>query len=90
MAVMTGFDGISDFRRRFLTLLSFKFREFGSVTALSVLEAANAGLKFLENSGLKGSPPSLYIMCAIVNSSVYRTHIGRTICLHDTIRSETA
>ncbi|KAK7677713.1 hypothetical protein QCA50_019265 [Cerrena zonata] len=34
-----------DFRRRFLSLLSFKFREFGSVTALSVLEAANAGLK---------------------------------------------
>ena len=34
-----------DFRRRFLTLLSYKFREFGSVTALSVLEAANAGIK---------------------------------------------
>ncbi|KAI0338986.1 DUF699-domain-containing protein [Trametopsis cervina] len=37
-----------DFRRRFLTLLSFKFREFGSVTALSVLEAANAGVKKLD------------------------------------------
>lgn len=34
-----------DFRRRFLTLLSYKFREFGSVTALSILEATNAGLK---------------------------------------------
>ncbi|KDR80752.1 hypothetical protein GALMADRAFT_222352 [Galerina marginata CBS 339.88] len=34
-----------DFRRRFLTLLSYKFREFGSVTSLSVLEAANAGIK---------------------------------------------
>ncbi|TEB27752.1 DUF699-domain-containing protein [Coprinellus micaceus] len=33
-----------DFRRRFLTLLSYKFREFGSVTALSVLEAVNAGI----------------------------------------------
>ncbi|KAJ2923519.1 hypothetical protein H1R20_g13575, partial [Candolleomyces eurysporus] len=33
-----------DFRRRFLTLLSYKFREFGSVTALSVLEAVNAGV----------------------------------------------
>ncbi|KAF8428438.1 DUF699-domain-containing protein [Boletus edulis BED1] len=32
-----------DFRRRFLVLLSFKFREFGSVAALSILEAANAG-----------------------------------------------
>ncbi|KAF8632043.1 hypothetical protein AX15_002085 [Amanita polypyramis BW_CC] len=34
-----------DFRRRFLSLLSYKFREFGSVTALSILEAANAGLE---------------------------------------------
>ncbi|KAF8720306.1 hypothetical protein AX14_011063 [Amanita brunnescens Koide BX004] len=34
-----------DFRRRFLSLLSYKFREFGSVTALSILEAANAGTK---------------------------------------------
>lgn len=34
-----------DFRRRFLALLSYKFREFGSVTALSILEAANAGIK---------------------------------------------
>ncbi|KZP07493.1 DUF699-domain-containing protein [Athelia psychrophila] len=33
-----------DFRRRFLTLLSFKFREFGAVTSLSVLEAAAAGI----------------------------------------------
>ncbi|KAG0708460.1 GNAT acetyltransferase 2-domain-containing protein [Suillus ampliporus] len=37
-----------DFRRRFLSLLSFKFREFGSVTALSVLEAANVGVKKLD------------------------------------------
>lgn len=37
-----------DFRKRFLSLLSFKFREFGSVTALSVLEAANAGVKKLD------------------------------------------
>ncbi|QRW17194.1 GNAT family acetyltransferase [Rhizoctonia solani] len=28
-----------DFRRRFLTLLSFQFREFGSASALSILEA---------------------------------------------------
>ncbi|KAI0263903.1 GNAT acetyltransferase 2-domain-containing protein [Gloeopeniophorella convolvens] len=38
-----------DFRRRFLTLLSFKFREFGSVLGLSVIEAANAGIKYLES-----------------------------------------
>ena len=34
-----------DFRHRFLSLLSFKFREFGSVTALSILEAADQGVK---------------------------------------------
>ncbi|KAJ6606812.1 GNAT acetyltransferase 2-domain-containing protein [Mycena sp. CBHHK59/15] len=34
-----------DFRRRFLSLLSYKFREFGCVTALSILEAVNTGLK---------------------------------------------
>ncbi len=32
-----------DFRKRFIALLSYKFREFASVTGLSVLEAANAG-----------------------------------------------
>ncbi|KAI0247454.1 GNAT acetyltransferase 2-domain-containing protein [Lactifluus subvellereus] len=37
-----------DFRRRFLRLLSFKFREINSVTGLSVLEAANAGVKYLD------------------------------------------
>ncbi|EPQ51169.1 DUF699-domain-containing protein [Gloeophyllum trabeum ATCC 11539] len=37
-----------DFRRRFLTLLSYKFREFGAVMALSVLEGANAGVKYAE------------------------------------------
>lgn len=31
----------ADFRRRFLALLSFQFREFGSATALSVLEAVS-------------------------------------------------
>ncbi|OBZ68966.1 hypothetical protein A0H81_11153 [Grifola frondosa] len=38
-----------DFRRRFLSLLSYRFRDFGSVTALSVLEAANAGVKRLDD-----------------------------------------
>jgi len=36
---------VRDFRKRFLSLLSYKFREFGSVTALSILEAANVGIK---------------------------------------------
>lgn len=31
-----------DFQRRFLSLLSYKFSEFTSITALSVLEACNA------------------------------------------------
>ncbi|KAJ7784801.1 helicase-domain-containing protein [Mycena olivaceomarginata] len=37
-----------DFRRRFLSLLSYKFREFGSVTGLSILEAVNSGLKVVD------------------------------------------
>ncbi|KAA1106649.1 hypothetical protein PGT21_036803 [Puccinia graminis f. sp. tritici] len=32
-----------DFRKRFLTLLSYKFRAFPSIASLTVLEAANAG-----------------------------------------------
>ena len=32
-----------DFRKRFISLLSYKFREFASITALSVLEAATSG-----------------------------------------------
>jgi N-acetyltransferase 10 len=43
----------SDFRKRFLSLLSFKFREFAGVTALSITEAANGGVKdaFEEQAG---------------------------------------
>lgn len=43
-----------DFRRRFLSLLSYKFREFGSVTALSILEAANMGIKDEDGDKMKG------------------------------------
>ena len=43
-----------DFRRRFLSLLSYKFREFGSVTALSILEAANVGIKDEDGDKMKG------------------------------------
>jgi len=42
-----------DFRRRFLSLLSFKFREFGSVTSLSVLEATNNGVRKLNQDRTK-------------------------------------
>ncbi|KIJ60237.1 hypothetical protein HYDPIDRAFT_161291 [Hydnomerulius pinastri MD-312] len=48
-----------DFRRRFLSLLSFKFREFGSVTALSILEAANAGIKKDEDGSRVITSPEL-------------------------------
>ncbi|VDC00414.1 unnamed protein product [Peniophora sp. CBMAI 1063] len=41
-----------DFRRRFVQLLSYKFREFGAVLGLSVLEAANSGVALLS------TPPS--------------------------------
>lgn len=44
-----------DFRKRFISLLSYKFREFASVTALSVLEAATAGDVMSEK--LCTSPP---------------------------------
>jgi N-acetyltransferase 10 len=39
-----------DFQKRFLTLLSFNFRAFPSITALSVDEAANAGAKLDEQA----------------------------------------
>jgi N-acetyltransferase 10 len=47
-------DVYLDFRRRFLSLLSYKFREFGSVTALSILEAANVGIKDEDGDKMKG------------------------------------
>lgn len=46
-----------DFRRRFLTLLSFKFREFSSVMGLSVLEAANTGIKYLDSDKIHALNP---------------------------------
>jgi Possible tRNA binding domain len=48
-------DVCLDFRRRFLSLLSYKFREFGSVTALSILEAANVGVKDEDGDKLRGT-----------------------------------
>ncbi|KAF9048951.1 DUF699-domain-containing protein [Panaeolus papilionaceus] len=49
-----------DFRRRFVSLLSFKFREFGCVTALSVLEAANAGINEDANAELSAAELVVY------------------------------
>lgn len=51
---MTDVYVFKDFRKRFLSLLSYKFRDFSSVTALSILEGANAG----ELASKKQSPLS--------------------------------
>ena len=59
-----------DFRRRFLTLLSYNFREFGSVTALSVIEAANTGAKNSEHDQVKRGRPLLIPSVFQVNSRV--------------------
>ena len=54
---------LTDFRRRFLSLLSYKFREFGSVMALSILEAANNGLKPVDKAAKRG-PPLSFTSCS--------------------------
>ncbi|KAK3072605.1 N-acetyltransferase 10 [Teratosphaeriaceae sp. CCFEE 6253] len=38
-----------DFHKRFLSLLSYQFRAFGSVQALAIDESANMGIKMLED-----------------------------------------
>ena len=43
--LFTTLESFLDFRCRFLALLLYNFREFGSVTSLSVIGAANAGTK---------------------------------------------
>ncbi|KAK4980974.1 N-acetyltransferase 10 [Elasticomyces elasticus] len=42
----------SDFHRRFLSLLSYQFRSFPAVTALSIDEAADAGMKIDDTSSI--------------------------------------
>ncbi|PWZ03216.1 DUF699-domain-containing protein [Testicularia cyperi] len=41
----------ADFRKRFISLLSFKFREFSAITALTVLEAATQGARLANQDG---------------------------------------
>lgn len=48
----------TDFRKRFLSLLSFKFREFGCVMALSVLEAANTGMEAAKKLSVEDGEPT--------------------------------
>ncbi|TFK62642.1 DUF699-domain-containing protein [Pluteus cervinus] len=50
----------TDFQKRLLSLLSYKFREFGSVTALSILEAVKTGIKD-PNSELKPTDLSIFL-----------------------------
>lgn len=63
MNVSIELTSATDFRSRFLTLLSFpKFRDFSAVTALSILEAVNtfSGVKSLDQSGgAKSLTPAL-------------------------------
>lgn len=71
-----------------MSLLSFKFREFGSVTALSVLEAANAGVKKIDADGSRGTL-QCHLHCGtwiIIFSS--RIDIHRAGDASDTVRSE--
>lgn len=51
----------SDFRKRFSTLLSFKFRELRTLTALSVLEAASGAAAAIETPELAHSELSLWL-----------------------------
>ena len=48
-----------DFRKRFISLLSYKFREFPSVMSLSLLEAANAGIKDNSDGAAQASTSTL-------------------------------
>jgi hypothetical protein len=41
----------TDFRTRFISLLSYRFREFGSILGLQVLEAVNGGANDAEGRG---------------------------------------
>lgn len=76
-----------DFRRRFLSLLSFKFREFGSVTALSILEAANNGVKKLGAERTRGR--FHYAICARLMFNVFfRAHKPGVVFPYVAVRLE--
>jgi N-acetyltransferase 10 len=70
LIIMTSFPSI-DFRKRFLKLLSFNFREFSSVMGLSVLEAANAGVKYSKSDKMPG-----YIISIDFAHSSYTVHLS--------------
>ncbi|CED84392.1 duf699-domain-containing protein [Phaffia rhodozyma] len=51
----------ADFRKRFLSLLSYKFREFNVSTSMSIIEAASAGAKRDESHLLAPSELPLHL-----------------------------
>ncbi|KAH7885613.1 GNAT acetyltransferase 2-domain-containing protein [Phlebopus sp. FC_14] len=73
-----------DFRRRFLSLLSFKFREFGSVTALSILEAANAGIMKSGNSDIHRplASPELSLLLTPFDLKRLESYANNTLDYH--------
>lgn len=73
--LMVGFGSVVDFRKRFISLLSYKFREFASVSALSILEAASAGDLSLDNR--QGtSYPSAHLMEQDHSSDLFRFRLA--------------
>lgn len=59
-----------------MSLLGFKFREFGSVTALSVLEAANAGVKKLDEDPSRGESRPFNTTLGESGADVVTTELG--------------
>ncbi|SPO21662.1 related to KRE33 - essential protein, required for biogenesis of the small ribosomal subunit [Ustilago trichophora] len=49
----------ADFRKRFISLLSYKFREFSTITALTVLEAATQGTRLADAEEVLPSASSI-------------------------------
>lgn len=55
----------ADFRKRFISLLSYRFREFSTITALTVLEAATQGARLAaDDDSLPASSTSLSLGAA--------------------------
>jgi Possible tRNA binding domain len=76
---------VADFRRRLLSLLSFGFREFGSVTALSIVEAANAGAQTVDKSTARGLSSYLHPHL-VLNQS--RIGLCRVVDAHRSFRPQ--
>ncbi|KAF8573560.1 DUF699-domain-containing protein [Ramaria rubella] len=72
-----------DFRQRFLTLLSFKFREFGCVTALSIIEATNARVKHFDSEGtLNITPQELSFLLSLFDLKRLESYANNMLDYH--------